>query len=188
MLRGQGMAPSHRQKDLLIHELDLGDLRVVEGDGGQGEIQSAGEQLLLKHLRAVEILADLEGGLLVLLEIAEQQGVEQLRHGTADGHGGAAGGLVAVDDPLALLDAVKGLCYLPVELRPDGREADAPLFPLEQGHPKAFLQLGDGLAEGRLGHMQRLRRPGHILLFRNDLKIVQIGQLHENPSRLSPPL
>ena len=87
----------------------------------------------------------MQGAVPMIGKIAHEQGVEQVSHRTSNGDGGAGGGFIGVDDPLPLVQTVKGPGNLTIELLTDGRKADAPLFSLKQRDAKAVFQLGDGL-------------------------------------------
>ena len=169
------MGGTHSQKNLLVHELNLRNLRVPQRNRGQGKVQLAGKQLLLEHFGAIEKLGNLKGAVPMIGKIAHQQRVEQVRHRAANGDGGAGGGFVGVDDPLPFIQTVEGTGNLTVELLTNGGETDPALFALKQGYAKAGFQLGNGLRQRRLRHMKRFGCTGHILFFRNDLKIIQIS-------------
>ena len=175
--RARGVGLGQRQEDLLLDEGSL----VLPGaglDGGkEGEVAAAvppGAQVLLDDAQA-------DGGVLPL-EAHHQLG--QQLGGGVKGDGDAAAvpfqGVVQLPaDVLHLLEDPPGVAqhHLPVFI-----EADVLPGPLEQLHPQLRLQAGDGAAQGGLGHMELLRRPGDVLQLCRLLEIGQGVDVHCCPS------
>ena len=58
------------------------------------------------------------------------------------------------------------------------RQGQPPLAPDKQRHPQLLLQRPDLVAQGRLAHIQPLRRPGDIQLLCHSQKVTQLPQFH----------
>ena len=84
-----------------------------------------------------------------------------------------------------LFEKFEGMVHLVQEGFAVPVEPDAPSQAVEQRNAQFPFQSGDGFAEGRLGHVQRLGRHGHMLQSGYGSKVMKLQQVHDGSS---PPL
>ncbi len=174
------LLPDHHQH-LLAQELGpLEGRRQIAGDE-DGEIQAAvhhaAEQLPGPRL----LYPDLQTGIAVLEGHQDRGKIVGSHHvGDADAH----------LPPLQSLELGHlGLCLMHLAQQPLGvaakqlplrREAHAAVLPVEQAQIELLFQLGDGHADGWLGNVQRLCRPGEGAGIAHRQQITKLFQIHIN--------
>ncbi len=175
MAGGQG-----DQQRLLFDEVVIQPLTAAAGEPQDGGIEPVVAQRLHQCRHGALLWGERHLGVAfaIVVQQGQHRGVEHGRAGKAD----TQRPLLAAGDPLHLLFGGIGqrqdLGGIPIEARTRLGQLDAASQTAQQRGAEALFQLADLLAQGRLGHVERLGCPGEVLFVDDRHEVAQGSQFH----------